>query len=282
MPVLGAIALPQLPPERLRPVAWAAEDAGLDELWLWEDCFWTGGIATAATVLAGTRRLSVGVGILPAPLRNVAATAMEVAALERLFPGRTHIGVGHGVQDWMGQVGARVSSPMTLLREYTDGLRALLRGERLTVAGRYVKLTDVALDWPPVAAPPIYVGAVGPKTLALAAAHGDGTVLTQKTSPDRVREVAAAAGDGHQVVVYLIAATGPGAAERVVAELDRFDGPSVPVEDLAVAGDAETIAAAVRRFGDAGATRVILQPTLDEPDPEGFLRFAGREVRPLI
>ena len=67
---LGAIFLPQLPPERLRPVARAADVAGLEELWLWEDCFRESGIAAAAAVLAWTERLGVGIGLLPVPLRN--------------------------------------------------------------------------------------------------------------------------------------------------------------------------------------------------------------------
>ena len=39
MTTLGVVFLPQLPPERLRGVAVAADEAVLDELWLWEDCF---------------------------------------------------------------------------------------------------------------------------------------------------------------------------------------------------------------------------------------------------
>ena len=48
---------------------------------------------------------------------DVAITGMELATLHRLFPGRPVVGVGHGVQSWMGQVGARVESPLTLLQE---------------------------------------------------------------------------------------------------------------------------------------------------------------------
>ena len=39
---------------------------------------------------------------------------------------------GTDVLDWMGQVGARVESPMTLLREYTAALYALLHGQTVT------------------------------------------------------------------------------------------------------------------------------------------------------
>ena len=85
----------------------------------------------------------MGIGLLPVPLRNVAITAMEVATLDRMFPGRLSVGVGHGVQDWMAQVGARVGVAADAAAEYVDALRALLRGERVTTDGRYVRLDDV-------------------------------------------------------------------------------------------------------------------------------------------
>ncbi|PZU46823.1 MAG: LLM class flavin-dependent oxidoreductase, partial [Arsenicicoccus sp.] len=118
------------------------------------------GIAPAAAALAWTSRLSVGIALMPVPLRNVALTAMEIATLARLFPGRFLPAVGHGVLDWMGQTGARVESPMTLLREYVQALQSLLVGDRVTCSGRYVTLDDVALDWPPEQVPPLGDGVV--------------------------------------------------------------------------------------------------------------------------
>src|SRR5690349_19036983 len=167
---LGAVFRPQLPPERLRALARLADETGLEELWLWEDCFREGGISTAAAALAWTERVRVGVGLLPVPLRNVALTAMETASLHRMFPGRAIVVVGHGVQDWMGQVGARAASPLTLLGEHLDALRALLGGKELTVQGRYVTLDGVALDWPPQRAVPVFSGGTGPRTLRLSGA----------------------------------------------------------------------------------------------------------------
>ncbi|MFF7165045.1 LLM class flavin-dependent oxidoreductase [Streptomyces sp. NPDC008086] len=290
---LGAVFRPQLAPERLRSVARLADSAGLEELWLWEDCFREGGISTAAAALAWTERVKVGVGLLPVPLRNVAITAMEAASLHRMFPGRPILAVGHGVQDWMGQVGARVESPLTLLREHLDALRALLSGERLTVEGRYVKLDDVALDWPPDEPVPVLAGATGPRSLRLAGEAADGTLLTASTSPDGVRRARQLIAEGqesagrtpgtdtpHQVVVYLLTATGPDGPARLKAELEAEGLGSVP--DLGVAGDAGTVTKAVQRLADAGADTVVLQPTGDEPDPEAFVRFAAEEVRPLV
>lgn len=287
MTVLGAVSLPQLPPERLRDLARAADGAGLEELWLWEDCFWGSGIATASAVLGWTGRLHVGVGLLPVPLRNVALAAMEIATLHRLFPGRAAIGVGHGVQDWMAQVGAKAESPVTLMREHLAALRGLLDGEEVTVDGRYVHLDEVKLDWPPMTPPPILAGATGPRSLRLCGEAADGTILTAGTTPDGIRaarrlvdEGRAAAGrtGPHQVIVYLLAATGPDADERLAAQLRREGRDPA----AGAAGDARTVADAVRRWADAGATTVVLQPTDDEPDPEGFVRFAAEEVRPLV
>lgn len=288
MTMLGAVFRPQLPPERLRPMARAADEAGLEQLWLWEDCFLESGIATAAAALAWTERLHVGVGLLPVPLRNVALAAMEIATLTRLFPGRATVAVGHGVQDWMAQVGARVESPVTLLREHLSALRALLRGETVTTAGRYVQLDGVALDWPPAAAPALFAGATGPRTLRLAGEAADGTVLTASTPPDGVRDARRLVAEGraaggrtgpHPIVAYLLAATGPGAAGRLAAE--RRSGLAA-VPGTGVAGDAHEVAAGVRRWADAGADVVVLQPTPDEPDPEGFVRFVAEQVRPLV
>lgn len=305
MATIGAVFPPSLPPERLRGVARAADAAGLDELWLWEDCFREGGVATQAAALAWTEHLRVGIGVLPVPLRNAAVTAMEVSSLHRMFPGRPIVGIGHGVQDWMAQVGAKPASPMTLFREYATALRALLAGERVTVDGRYVQLTDVALDWPPPSDPPpsdpspsdpspsdpwplaIHAAATGPRSLRLAGEVADGTILTGGSTPADVRravelaaEGRAAAGrtDPHLVTVYLPAVFGPHGAERLRADAAYYGETAL----FSVTGDAAAAAEGVQELVDAGATSVVLQPTLDESDVESFVEFVAAEVRPLI
>ncbi|MEV6618865.1 LLM class flavin-dependent oxidoreductase [Streptomyces sp. NPDC051051] len=290
MTELGAIFRPQLPPERLRTIARLADATGLDELWVFEDCFREAGISAAAAALAWTERVRIGVGLLPVPLRNVAVTAMEAATLHRMFPGRVSLGIGHGVQDWMGQVGVRPASPLTLLREYTLALRGLLDGERITTRGRYVTLDDVALDWPPPGGAEVLVGGIGPRTLRLSGEVADGTVLNEVFTPEGVREArrlvaegrAAAGRDAapHKIVVYLFTATGEDAAARLRRELVATGLSDVP--GLGVAGDAAEVAERVRRYAEAGADTVVLLPTADEPDPEGFIRFVGDDVRPLV
>nr|BFF19405.1 hypothetical protein GCM10025730_29260 [Promicromonospora thailandica] len=67
MTTLACIIRPSVPPARIVPLARAVEAAGIDEIWLWEDCFQTGGISTAGVILAATERVRVGIGVLPTP-----------------------------------------------------------------------------------------------------------------------------------------------------------------------------------------------------------------------
>ncbi len=285
VPTLGLAYVPTIPPERLRLVAGAVEASGLDELWVWEDCFKEAAIASAAAALAWTERITVGIGLMPVPLRNVALTAMEIANLERMFPHRLIAGVGHGVQAWMGQVGARPASPLTLLREYTTALRRLLAGESVTVHGRYVQLDQVQLDWPPITPPPLMVGGAGPKSLALAAELGDGNLFGAAMSEDEVREACqliarTPSAYPHAAVATHLAATGPGAQERVDVEVPKWGKPAGM--GIGVAGGADAIADSITRLAGLGVTSVAIQPTEDEPDLEGFIHFLGREVKPLL
>jgi alkanesulfonate monooxygenase SsuD/methylene tetrahydromethanopterin reductase-like flavin-dependent oxidoreductase (luciferase family) len=278
MTTLGAIFLPQTPPDRLRAVARAADQAGLDELWLWEDCFLYSGVTAMTAALAWTENLKVGIGILPVPFRNPVIAAMEIATMNRLFGDRAIVGLGHGVQEWMGQVGARAASPLTLLREYVTAVQRLLAGEEVTTTGRYVNLDRVKLDWPPETPPGLLLGATGPKTLRLSGELAAGTILTGGTSPEGVREAIGHIGaENHRVVVFLAAAFGANAAERAVRQQEKWKA-----DDPGVFGGAEDIAAGIRRWTEAGADTVVLQPLDDEPDPEGFVRFAAEEVKPLL
>ena len=244
----GVVFRPQSPPEQLRAAVEAAEEAGVDELWLWEDCFLEGGLTTAAAALAWSERITVGIGLLPVPFRNPALAAMELATLARLFPGRLTVALGHGVQDWMRQVGAAVDSPMTLLREHTTAVRALLAGETVDVRGRYVALDRVALDWPPAQPPRLLIGGRGPKTVALA-----GEIVRRRPAPHSHRpgRRTPRAGDGRRRPRRGVHARSSRAARRThmrgwVAELEA-----------------------------AGADAVILQGTDDQPDHLPLIEALG-------
>jgi alkanesulfonate monooxygenase SsuD/methylene tetrahydromethanopterin reductase-like flavin-dependent oxidoreductase (luciferase family) len=252
---------PRIPAAELVGYARQAERLGFHEVWLAEDCFLHGAFTQAATILASTSALRVGLGIIPAAARNVAFAAMEIATLAGLHPGRLTVGVGHGMPGWLDQVGARPESLLTLLEEYIRALRWLLAGQRVDVEGRYVRLRDVQLTHVPAVPPPVLAGVRGPKSLRLSGRVAAGTILAEPVTPEYLSAVIGQiAADDHEIVAYNIASVDDDAAvarNRVrgsLAVLGEPDWrPHVAVLDFAAdlaglrraAGSAEAFAAAL-------------------------------------
>ncbi|MFT4618062.1 MAG: 5,10-methylenetetrahydromethanopterin reductase [Minisyncoccia bacterium] len=205
-PNIGMCFDRSLPARAVVEFAESLDEGGVDQLWLIEDCFFTAGVSLAATALARTERLHVGIGILPAVARNAAVTAMEIATLAELAPGRVIAGIGHGVQEWMEQMGARPSSPLATLEEVLTTVRQLLRGETVNFEGQHVTLRDVTLDQPPAIVPPVIAGVRGPKSLAMAGRVCDGVVLADGVGPTYVGETIRNAGSPNNFRVSVFSA----------------------------------------------------------------------------
>lgn len=258
----------------------------------------------------------VGIGILPAAVRNVAFAAMEVATLAQLFPGRLVVGLGHGMPGWMRAAGAWPASPLTLLREHAVALRDLLHGRAAVAGGTYVRLDGVVLEEVPEVVPPVLLGVRGPRSLELAGRVADGILLAEPAHPTYIRaareQAGLAGGREGEVVVYDVAAVAdngraardavrpalqwigdpdwaphlaalPFAAELAAlraraASREEFAAalPDEWVAELAVAGTVEQAAARIRERHDAGATCVVLAPA--GPNPLRRLEDLGRLV----
>lgn len=300
MPRIGVLFLAPWADERLPGFARDAERDGFDELWLAEDCFAAGGLTLAATALALTETLGVGIGLLPAAVRNPAIAAMELATLARLHPERSSVAFGHGVDGWMRQIDARPADRLRLLEETVAAVRALLAGESLTVAGRHVRLDGVALDQALPAPPPVLIGTTGPRGLAVAARVADGIVLPEGSGPAAVRWAHEQAGGTTTVYAWLhvaddaqaaVSALRPAVARwaasgnypRLTEVAGLGEGAAVDdafVRSVAVVGDPPQCARAVEALWDAGADSVVLVPPLDG-GAEHVARFAA-DVRPLL
>jgi 5,10-methylenetetrahydromethanopterin reductase len=289
----------QRPLAELLPTAIEAERLGFDSIWVAEDCFLAGGPTAAATLLARCERIGVGIGLLPAAVRNPAIVAMELGTLASLHPGRLQVAFGNGVPDWMRQIGAAPERRLRVLRDTVTGVRALLGGATVDLESETFALDAVHLDEPPARPPPILVGSTGPRGIAIAAEASDGLLLPEGAGPEAV---AAAAGEmgGKPVVVYSwmrIDDDGERARAALVptlrgwVEMGLFErqmayagivsgvplGPS-DVARVAIAGDAEECAAALGALAAAGATAVAVMPTPGDAS-EQLERF-GTEVLP--
>ncbi|MFI0718386.1 LLM class flavin-dependent oxidoreductase [Streptomyces sp. NPDC021224] len=274
-------------PAGLAGFARQAEEIGLDDLWVVEDLGWNGGVSAAAIALGATTRIRVGIGIAPAPLRSPALLAMELATLERAFPGRLVAGIGHGASNWMAQVGAAPRSPLAMLDETITAVRALLRGEKVELDGREVRLDGVRLVHPPEVAPPVVAGVVRPRSLELAGRVADGTLIAEGHGPDDVRtawELArkGGAGDGFGVIAYAAAAVDDD-PDRAAAALRNFLtgqgawlGKSLD-ELFSVSGTAGQAAARMDELVAAGAETVVLRVFGPEPLRQLAALLAARE-----
>jgi 5,10-methylenetetrahydromethanopterin reductase len=309
-PEVGVVFPAQSPVEGLPAFARRVEETGLAQLWLVEDCFLSGGLTMAATVLASTEELGVGVGLLPATIRNPALAAMEIGTLAQLHPGRLEIAFGHGVREWMDQIGALPERRLEALEEVVQAVRSLLAGSTVTTEGTHVRLRQVALETPPPSVPPILVGTTGPKGLRVAARSADGVLMPEGCGPEMVRWAASEMRDerpqaSHRRVVYswLRIDEDPARARATLRpaiegwlesglypEPLRRAGMPLPPEsehdfetltrELAVAGDPASCAAAIQRLAEAGADSVVLAPV--GPDPSRQVEMLAREVLPSL
>jgi 5,10-methylenetetrahydromethanopterin reductase len=290
----GLVFRPEWPPERLPAFARGAERDGFDDLWVVEDCFLAGGLTMAATALAVTERLEIGIGLLPVPMRNPAVAAMEIAGLARVAPGRLTVTFGHGVEGWMRQIGARPPNRLAALEEVVRAVRALLAGEEVTMHGDHVHLDRVRLDHVPAAPPDVLVGSTGPRALEIAGRAADGFLLPEGAGPAAVRWAQGLAGGVGAVYAWLsIDDHRDAAAEALGPEIEqRFSAGSYPrlfelagvtsvdrnaVRAMAVAGDPGDCAAALRALREAGADRVALVAR----DEDQVARFVA-EVMPRL
>ena len=222
------------PPAELGTIAAEAERLGYGEIWLAEDYFELGGVASVAAALAATERIPVGLGVVAAAARHPAVIAMEFATLAGIYPGRFMAGIGHGAPGWVGQMGLQPASPLRLLRETTDAIRRLLEGVEITQDGEYFQLDQIRLAHPPGGPVPLYLGVHGPASLRLSGELGDGTLLGWFSSPgyvawarERIDEGRARAGrhDSHHLVTLCLLSLSeddPVAARR---NLGRWVGP---------------------------------------------------------
>jgi 5,10-methylenetetrahydromethanopterin reductase len=279
MPKLG-FKIDARPAEDITALARSVESAGFDEFWVCEDLGLAGGIAQASAALAVTDRVHIGLGIAPAAVRNAMYLAMEFSAVARLSSGRFHAGIGHGMPNWLTQVGEHPQSLMTCLREVTHSVQALLKGEKVTYAGEHVQLDAVSLTHAPSPAPPLSLGVRGPKGIALAKELGVGVILAEGSTPDYVADVRRAIGPSANITVFVWAnldqkdadrgssALAPTVMEALqkpylavqLGDLHQAAGGTDTIRRLTVSGDARTCRVSIDRLIDSGADSIVLQP----------------------
>ena len=187
-----------------------AESLGYTDLWAAE-VSGTDGLAVATAVGIKTSTARIGVAITPVYSRPPALLAMGAAAAQQASGGRFALGIGAStptiVENWMGQPFER---PVGRMRETMDFLRRAWAGEKVSHEGTF-SAQGFRLEAPLEKTVPIFLAALGPQMLKLAADSADGVVLFA-TSEEGVR-LAGAAVPGKELVARLIVVPGGDAAQ---------------------------------------------------------------------
>ena len=136
---------------------------------------------TQLGALAVTTDLDLGVAVVPVQTRTPMVLGMTALTLAELSGGRFSLGIGASseliVENWAGQPFDR---PLTHVRETFEALRPLLRGERSSYDGRYVRMSGYRPHATPDEPVPCYLGALNQRSLRMVGEVGaDGLCLNQ-------------------------------------------------------------------------------------------------------
>jgi F420-dependent oxidoreductase-like protein len=224
------------PPAGFVDLAVEAERLGFDSVWTAE-AWGSDAFTPLAWIGARTSRIKLGTSVVQLSARTPTATAMGALTLDHLSGGRMILGLGvSGPQVVEGWYGQPFSKPLARTREYVGIVRQVLAREGpVASSGPHYPLPYTgpgawgmgkplrSITHPLRAELPIYLGAEGPKNVALAAEICDGW-LPLYYSPFR-----------QEVYAESLAAARPGfeiAQLMQVAITDDLEAGLMPVKSM--------------------------------------------------
>ena len=177
----------QLPPANLVETTKLAEDLGYDSVWSAE-AWGSDAFTPLAYLAAHTSRIKLGTSVVQISARTPTATAMHALTLDHISDGRLILGLGASgpqvVEGWYGQP---YRKPLARTREYVEIIRrALARDEPVEFDGEFYQhpyhgpnSLELGKPLKSITHPlrreiPIYLGAEGPKNVAMTAEIADG------------------------------------------------------------------------------------------------------------
>ena len=202
------LALAMTPPERILPLARAAEEAGWDSVCFPDSVFYPEHVSGSypftpdgkrfwpddapfvdplvgmPAVAAATERVNLYTNVLKTPLREPLLVAKSLGSIAALFPGRIGLGVGLSwipeEFQWLGQ---EMKTRGKRLDEQIEIMRLVIGGGYVEYHGKHYDFDRLRMEppAPPGHPVPIYVGGHSEAGLRRAARMGDGWIGAQVT-----------------------------------------------------------------------------------------------------
>ena len=183
------------PWDDVRAFALAAEDRGLDSVWMWDHFFHRApdgsieGMHEAWTILsalaAATTRVELGTLVMCTSFRSPGLLAKMAATLDGVSGGRLILGIGAGWYDAEYQAfGFPLDRRVARFEETLRIVRSLLDGDTVTFTGEFNQLEGAVLAPAPARRIPVLVAGDGPRMLRLTARHADAWNVAWYGLPD--------------------------------------------------------------------------------------------------
>jgi F420-dependent oxidoreductase-like protein len=163
----------------------AAEGMGFESVWAAES-YGSDVVSVLAWLAARTEKINLGAAILQVPARPPAAAAMAGATIDKLSGGRFLFGFGpSGPQVYEGWYGVPYAKPWGRTREYIEVVREIIaregpvdhQGEHYTLPLPGGEGKPLKLNFHPLRNEiPVFVGAIGRKSVEMAAEICDGWI----------------------------------------------------------------------------------------------------------
>jgi alkanesulfonate monooxygenase SsuD/methylene tetrahydromethanopterin reductase-like flavin-dependent oxidoreductase (luciferase family) len=226
-------------------------------------------------IAARTTRIGIVPRVLGVPFRRPALVAKAAESMQRLSCGRLILGLGAGYRD---QEIRAVGGPDPALGAKADGLedavaiiRAAWAQPMVRCHGRVYAVDGLDLEPKPAQPIPIWLGAMGPRGLALTGRVADGWIpFLRFTGPERIPELL------DRIRTASVAAGRPADAVRAVYSVPVRLDPKARTTAGVIAGSATGITDQLHAFTELGFTGFDLIPSRDQ------IRAVAENVVPAL
>jgi probable F420-dependent oxidoreductase len=290
-PLRVGVQLPEVEREvrwpELVELARTIDDLGFDGIWVGEHLLyrWPNRPARGpweawtlmAALAAATSRATIGPLVACTAFHNPALLAKQAATIDEISGGRFVLGLGAGWNETEFRAfGVPFDHRIDRFEEAFTIIRTLLREGAIDFDGRFHQARDCELlPRPRPGGPPLLIGSNGPRMLRIAAPYVDAWntwYADTDNSPDGVAPLSALVDAAARDV-----GRDPAEIARTVAVHVRMPGgrgrtmgdDSTTARIAPLEGDAESIAAGLRAYADAGVdeVQIVLDP-IDRPSVE--------------
>lgn len=250
-----------------------AEEAGVDSVWVAEHMGYREAVACCAAFAATTHRIRLIPTAISPYMWHPVPTAMSLATLAELAPGRISVAVAVGNLLNLAESGHQPVKPVRAIGEFVEDLRALWAGDTVEREALGYTLAGARMAFAPPRPIPVYVASSGPRVLGLAGRIADGVLLSAGLCLPYTKRCLAWAEDGREAAGrardaisragFVFCSVSPDGGEareelrRKLGFLFRNESQAGNIADSGVEIDHAAIVAAIARRNFDAATALV-------------------------